>query len=538
MKAIIVDDEKHVREAVKLLVDWQHFHIDTILEAQDGEEAIALITEHRPQIIFTDMMMPVKSGPELLEWLDRHYACGKTIVISGHDDFQLLRHTVKHGGVDYILKPIDADQLHDAVEKAIEAWHREENERNRQLQSNIEMNQIRPVYWEKILSNLVTEPSAYEQSALALAQEFGMDRSVNQCRLAVISMDTMNKELKQKFEANSDLLFFSLTNICNEILRGTRSGVAFRYMNTEGEILILLYGASEPLTVLREIQRGLAAALRASFDIGLSDTRPFPTGLPSAYKEAKSALRRRNLLAKDKQIYQTANTPPAVQPMLSFSDYAEQIRLAVQSGSPEQIAKAAEGWINAVRTLEIITPEQLELWWNEYHVVRNRWLVDWFGDRQPELKSLLNASSPLAIPSDDGGSLSINQWQKELTEGLTELSKHLLKHQHQDNNVIYEIAKYIQNHYHQDITLQEIANHFYLSREYISRKFKQEFKVNLSDYLSDIRVEKAKLLLLNPNLRIAQVAGMVGYDDEKYFSKVFKKMVGLSPNEYRKVNQP
>lgn len=538
MKAIIVDDEKHVREAVKLLVDWKHFGIDEIFEAQDGEEAIELIQVHQPQLIFTDMMMPVKSGLELLEWLAAHYACGKTIVISGHDDFQLVRHTVKHGGVDYILKPIDAEQLHAAVSKALECWIREEEERHRQRMSNIEMNQIRPVYWEKLLSNLIAEPSAYEASAAALSQEFGLDRSVKECRVAIMTLDTMNAVLKKKFDANSDLLFFSITNICNEILRDGRRGVAYRYWNSEGEIILLLFGSDESWSrILSDIQRGMASVLRSSFDIGVSRVQPFPNGLPAAYKDARTALRRRNLLSKEKQVYLVPDPLLPLQPVLSFSNYSEQLRLAVQSGSDEQIGKAVEDWINAVSKLDIITLEQLELWWSEYNVMRSRWLVEWFGEKTPVLKTWLN-SSPFTIPSDEAGSLSVPLWTKRLTESLTELSKHLLEHQHRDQNVIYEIAKYIQNHYHQDITLQEIANHFYLSREYISRKFKQEFKVNLSDYLSDIRVEKAKLLLLNPHLRIAQVAEMVGYDDEKYFSKVFKKTVGLSPNEYRKVNQP
>ncbi|WP_028551176.1 response regulator [Paenibacillus sp. UNC451MF] len=538
MKAIIVDDEKHVREAVKLLVDWKYFGIDALFEAQDGEEAIELIREHQPQLIFTDMMMPVKSGLELLEWLAAHYACGKTIVISGHDDFQLVRHTVKHGGVDYILKPIDAEQLHAAVSKALESWIRDENERHRQRQSNIEMNQFRPVYWEKLLSNLIAEPSAYEASAAALSQEFGLDRNVKECRLAIMTLDTMNAALKKKFDANSDLLFFSITNICNEILRAGQRGIAYRYWNSEGEIILLLFGSDDSWNqILSSIQQGMKSALRSSFDIGIGRVQPFPSGLPPAYKDARTALRRRNLLSKQKQVHLLPDPLPTQQTVISFSDYAERIRLAVQSGSPEQISKSVEEWIAAVGKLDSITLEQLELWWSEYNVLRSRWLAEWFGDQPPVLQTSMN-SAPFFIPSDETGSLSIPLWKKQLTESLTELSKHLLEHQHRDQNVIYEIAKYIQNHYHQDITLQEIANHFYLSREYISRKFKQEFKVNLSDYLSDIRVEKAKLLLLNPHLRIAQVAEMVGYDDEKYFSKVFKKTVGLSPNEYRKVNQP
>jgi two-component system response regulator YesN len=81
--------------------------------------------------------------------------------------------------------------------------------------------------------------------------------------------------------------------------------------------------------------------------------------------------------------------------------------------------------------------------------------------------------------------------------------------------------------------MQNIAERFFLSREYISRKFKQQFQENLSDYIERLRMDKAKLLLMNPQYRIVHIAELVGYKDEKYFSKVFKKLEGISPNVYR-----
>ncbi|MFH5185869.1 response regulator [Paenibacillus sp. TAB 01] len=537
MKAIIVDDEKHVREAIKLLVPWNEFQIEEVLEAQDGQEAIQSIMEHQPQIIFTDMMMPLMGGMELLEWLQHNYPTGKTIVISGFDDFQLVRHTVQHGGVDYILKPIDAEQLHAAVTKAVDCWNREETERHGQRQRNIEMNQIRPVYWDKLFSNLINEPSGYEAAAAPLAGEFGIGPDLRECRLAVANIHTLSAKVRDKFKTDQDLLFFSITNICNEILRGSRQGVAFRYWNSDHEIVLLLYGAAiPPLKLMESVQAGIETALRSSIDIGISQPVPFPAGLTEAYHQARLALRRRNLLVSGKAVHPYQEKSASNPLLLSFSDFAEQIRLAVRSGSTEQIERSVHLWIEAVNRLESITQEQLEHWRDEYRLLRSRWLLEWFGEQAEMNAKPEQASFPL--PLDASGALSVALWEQQLSAELSELSQLMLKRQHQDNNVIFEIAKYIQNHYHQDITLQEIASHFYLSREYISRKFKQEFKVNLSDYISGIRAEKAKLLLLNPHLRIAQVAEMVGYDDEKYFSKVFKKIVGFSPNEYRKVNQP
>jgi two-component system response regulator YesN len=537
MKAIIIDDEKHVREAIKLLVPWQELGIVDILEAQDGQEARDLIIEHKPQIIFTDMMMPLMDGLRLLEWLQSNYPSGKTIVISGFDDFQLVRHTVQYGGIDYILKPIDADQLQAAVHKAVECWTQEEEERLRQLQRNIEMNQIRPVYWDKVLSNFIMEPHGFEAAAEALGREFGLDRHMHECQLAIISLDTMSGSLKRKFASNLDLLFFSLTNICNEFLQNPAQGIAYRYWNREDEIIVLLYGAGPAEELLSDIGRGIWTAIKGSLDIGISRTQPFPLGLPAAYKQAKTALRHRNLLSKEKQIHRYQEQPAAQPPALAFTDYAEPIRLSVRSGSAAEIRKSVEAWMAALAKLATISIEELEHWRHEYTVARSRWLIEWFGDRQPELDTGSTAS-PFLLPLDDEGKLSLALWKEQLTNGLIELSKRMLEHQQQDNNTIFEIAKYIQNHYHQDITLLEIAHHFYLSREYISRKFKQQFQVNVSDYISQLRVDKAKLLLLNPHLKIAQIAGMVGYDDEKYFSKVFKKLIGLSPNEYRKVSQP
>ncbi|WP_155985794.1 helix-turn-helix transcriptional regulator [Paenibacillus gorillae] len=144
----------------------------------------------------------------------------------------------------------------------------------------------------------------------------------------------------------------------------------------------------------------------------------------------------------------------------------------------------------------------------------------------PEWRKLLNTD----------GSLSLEAWREQLGSDLSELARACQAgaNRQPDLNIMKEIAKYMEQNYHLEVTLQDISERFYLSREYISRRFKQEMGENVFDYLARIRVEKARLLLQNPNLKITQIAEMVGYDDEKYFSKVFKKVMGVSPNQYRK----
>lgn len=540
MKLLIVDDEKHVRDAIKLLIDCECARVTSILEATDGQAAIDIVRREKPELILTDMMMPVTSGTQLLEWLYANAPECKTIVVSGHDDFALVRHTVQYGGTDYILKPIDPDQLNAAIGKAAAAWRREEEERVRSLQRSIEMNEIKPVYLDKQLSALLEDRgSSWGQVRARLEKEFSFPPEAGACRVVSIRLDTMDKGLKDKFGDSQDLLVFSLVNICNEYLQRSGGGAAFRYWGGAEVILLIWKELNRIRELLEQINDGMARTLRSRLHFGVGGLHSLPEGIAASHREALEALRQRNLLQRDIWIHLPPS--PAVQrtPLLTFADYDEAVRIAVKSGSPEQIQSALRTWFDAVRRLDRITLEHIDYWWNEYSLARNRWVHELFpneADRPSELRSSADLQLPI-IALDNRGQFSLTRWQQEFAENVLHLSGLLLRHQHRERSgSIADIAKFLEQHYQDDLSLQDIAARFYLSREYISRKFKQEFGVNLSDYVTGIRMDKAKLLLLNPHLRIAEIAASVGFQDEKYFSKVFKKATGLSPAEYRKMN--
>lgn len=535
MKALIVDDEKHVRDAIKMLVDWKQYQINEILEAPEGSSAINIIISEQPEIIFTDMMMPIKDGAELLEWIHLNQPQSKTIVISGHDDFGFMRHTIKYGGMDYILKPIDAEELNDALKKAVESWQKEEHIRHQNQNQSIKMNQIKPVYWDSLFSNLIQEPRLYSTILKELKTEFNISENTEQIQVAIISMDTMPPFIKEKYSSNRDLLFFSLANITNEFLRKESLGYAFRHWSSDHELVVISWKSLSIFSKrMEEINEGIYLTLGGRFDFGIGGSKNFPLGITDSYKEAQNALKQRNLLEKGKRIHLFANKEIPRMSSLHFNHHEEKIRLTLFSNHIAQIKSVIDEWFADVKKINRITTEQLNLWWHEYTVFRSRCLKEAFTDGPSEEVSNSIKSEHFIIPVDEQGRLSIDSWQEEFTQSMLSLSTLLAHQQKKDHNVIYEIAEYIQHHYHEDITLQHISERFFLSREYISRKFKQELKENLSDYIGRIRIDKAKLLLLNPQLRIVQISEMIGYQDEKYFSKVFKKIVGISPNQYRK----
>lgn len=138
MKVLIVDDEKHVREAIRYFVPWDSYNISGIYEATNGQEATRIMQEHQPAVVFTDMRMPLMDGAELLEWLHRHYPHTKTIVISGYQDFNYVKPAIVYGGTDYLLKPLNSKQLIASAEHAFKLWMEEEAERKRRQRQNMQ----------------------------------------------------------------------------------------------------------------------------------------------------------------------------------------------------------------------------------------------------------------------------------------------------------------------------------------------------------------------------------------------------------------
>ena len=134
MKLLIVDDEYHVIKTVKYLLQMSPIQLDEIFEAQSAKDAITIIEKEHPEILITDVLMADVTGLDLMNYLNNTSIPIKTIVISGYNNFEYIRAALKEGGVDYLLKPIDADQLFAAVETAIDQWQKEDARKKQTLQ--------------------------------------------------------------------------------------------------------------------------------------------------------------------------------------------------------------------------------------------------------------------------------------------------------------------------------------------------------------------------------------------------------------------
>lgn len=535
MKTLIVDDEKHVRNAIRHLVNWEDYGIDQLLEAENGEEAMAILRNERPELVITDMMMPVSTGIELMEWMMVHAPDTEKIVISGYNDFEYVRQTVKHGGVDYLLKPIDQKHLREAVGKAIGRLNALNQERQQQQRRNIEVNELKPIYRDKLLSGLLSELETNPKLAIReqLLREFPALHNARLCRVALLDLEMLDLNVRSNYASNLELLTFTLINICHDIIRPGVDGFAFSNWHNRQQIVLLLWTEQMDQTadLVEQIREGITATLKTVIAVGLGCVSLLPAGLYESYTQASIALRQRNLLRTPAGVYEYRDSAAVRLGTLRFGEHQEEIRLAVKSGQTEQIRRAVHRWMDILRNAAHLSREQLDAWQDEYSVAKTRWAEE---EAQMPEESSRGVTVALPIPLDDEGNLSLTLLEQEICLDLNGLAELLGFTANRSNNTIYEIARYIKLNYSQNIKLQDIAGRFHLNKEYISRKFSQELQETLIDYLNRVRVEQAKLLLQNPQLTIAEIAMTVGYQDEKYFSRVFKKQEGRSPREYRR----
>ena len=537
MKTLIVDDEKHARQAIRLLVNWGALDIADVLEAENGEEAIDILLSEHPQVVVTDMKMPVRDGISLMEWIQAHAPKCKTIVVSGHKDYEFLRGAMKYGGIDYLLKPIDPHQLRDAVRKAVSAWKSEHLDSLQTLHRNMEFNELKSLRLYQTLTALIDKERPVLSDNDRIVREILQSKDVAECHVAVLSLACLPQPLLDRFQSSRELLDFALLNICNELLAFGQLGIAFKHQQKEDEIVLLLWADQMPVdTVVHEIHESIRMLYHVRLAFGVGSARPFPHQLKASYLEASDLLAERGLL-DNRWICVHGTDAPVSQPRLYFRDWEERIGIAVKHSGKDRIEAAVDDWLDAVQRTTSVTISHLRQWEKEIEIVLTQLEDNLPEQHRPKLKH--HRIDPLSLVRVHEGRLAAAGLKDALLARLFDLSDcyRRAKESSRKNSVVDEIARFVRDNYNRELTLQEIAEHFFLSREYVCRRFKQDTGENLIDYLSRLRIGKAKELLANPHLKIVDISQAVGYQDGKYFSKVFKKLEGVSPNEYRRLNE-
>ncbi|WP_163537482.1 response regulator [Gracilibacillus sp. YIM 98692] len=520
MKSIIIDDEKHVREGIGLLAEWDKFGIHQVFEAKDGEDAKKIIMEHQPEIVFTDMNMPNVDGIALLKWLDSLGYLYKVIVISGYDDFHYMRNALYYGSFDYILKPIEPDVLNETLERAVDEWREQDLKDQSHLENNKVINAVKPIYWNHLFSGIIHKSNISKETIEKIEEEINVNVGAVSCTAALLHIRFLIEKI---FHGDEDLAYFTLLNICHEVVK--QEGVSFRNMNKPDEIVILIWDNQKANCLISKVHESIFTFSNMYGTCVRGKEMPNPA---AAYDSALHTLLTFNLIQNKRRKQVMTHLDTDSRPVFHLLDYSQELSWALQSGSKVKIDEILNPIFKSMETTYNLSIEQLQVWEEQLEVLKNNWLKE-YGINVKQLQARHDFWQ-------EDGSFSFKLFQIEKRQEFYDLIELLYDINYQKSkSSMQEIEAFLQHHYDQDIKLQDIADRFFLSREYIARKFKQEYGETVIGYITKIRMEKAAELLKNPHLKIVDIAFKVGYQNEKYFSKLFKKREGVSPKKYRQM---
>ncbi len=528
MKLLIVDDEYHVIRTVRYLLRMSCPDIEEILEAGSARDAICIIEQEHPEILITDVVMTDVTGLELMKYLNNTDFPIKVIVISGYNNFEYIRETLRGGGVDYLLKPIDADQLAAAVRKAIREWEREDSQK-KQTKQHLEMiNSMSAICKETLLYRLMTQPLS-EKTCQEL---FGVAPYLKQCRNAITGYYNCRPFLRDQSSISYSLLADRVSAL-NRFLEEQNMGLCFFGPDDGREVFLFLHHhTSDSLRLLEKEIESAGESLPISLTFGRSRPLAFPLLASQALSQAKDAFFEQDIFSPSAAMT-TCSHVQSGETKTEYPDLERELFSALITGNEKLFDDSIQVWIRALFPGPVSPLGHGLAVVDRFRALVESWRRELTG-QYPHLHPTPTAPFSYCQFLDEEGLFSLGSFKNAVKMEMFQLSGELTSPTfHPQNDVIYQIAHYIRLNYDKPFSQFACAQLFFINKNYMCRKFKNTFHVSMISYLNQIRIDRAKELLENPGLKIKDVANLVGFEDEKYFSRQFHRTTGMSPNEYR-----
>ncbi|MFD0693578.1 response regulator [Paenibacillus sp. GCM10027628] len=520
-KVMVVDDEQWGRKAICKLIDELSANVEVVAEAKHGEEALQLIQLSKPHIVVTDMNMPVMDGKQFLENLFMLHKEIKVIVISGYSEFEYLKAALTYQVCDYVLKPVSIGDLMNAIKKAIETLQKDMDALQQQYHANSVWKLKREVFLQHVSHKRIMNQSDMANPLKA----FKLERTFEKYRMVMLAFRQFNEVAVSKFHGNADLLMFSLENIFSDILK---SDTPLMFTADDRMKLCIImpsayYGAAGIAQILAEFQHAVFDMLKVNIVAGISREYERLETLPAAFDEALAALWNNPFHVSSLFISDAESiTTPSHAEILSIFDL-KTIKQAFVNKNEKAIQTMLEQFLRKTALYKDILIQEVHLAYIQ--------LSETIASGMKEISYSNQAISDYQVLQHaldlDGLTLCIHKMSALISEAFMHLGD-------QDTSFpVQEITGFLSKHYFEELSLVDVAMRFHLDPSYFSKLFKAFTNENFIEYLTRLRMEKACELLRSSERKVNEIAELIGYENQRYFSQVFKKFTGQTPTEYR-----
>ncbi|OXS52864.1 DNA-binding response regulator [Cohnella sp. CIP 111063] len=527
-RLLIVDDEPIAVEGLKSGVDWSGIGITRLFEAYSPDQAKEIFRSEPIDILLCDIEMPQGTGLELLEWVRRHYPRTETIFLTCHADFQYAKQAMQLGSLDYLLKPIPYGELTEAVRKAMRKLD-QDNRLNEFSQYGKYWVKHQPLiverFWLDILNQAIPGDAAAQKKA---AEERNIPYSHEMTFVPVlIRIRRWYKEVSLRDEK---VLEYAIRKSAEELLLGDlESGLL---VSLGGGCMLALASGESAMADEERLRAACEKFVEACGSFFYAGVACYIGESAQGHHMASiySRLRRldANNVAYDQRVFSlhdpqasmTGHLPPD---MSMWAVLLKEAKRAELSKAVEEYLKsqAASGQLNSDTLNRFVQDFQQMV----YYVLQVKGIQahQLFGDER---------STELIAASMRSANDSLN-WLRHMIGRSMEVIADV----DQSQSVVDKVKAYVRENLDKDISREDIAHSVYLNPDYLTRIFKKETGLSISDYLLQQRLEIAAGLLINTEMSVASIAGKIGYANFSHFSRMFKKYMQLNPVEYRSKHQ-
>ncbi len=531
-RILLADDEEEVRKGIIRKIEWERLGFEVVGDAENGEDALEKIEQLRPDVVMTDIRMPYMDGLALTARIRQKYPSMKVLIFSGYDDFEYAQQAIKLNVTEYILKPVNGEELTEILSRVRENLDEEIARRRDESLLRERYNNSLPVIRELFLNELV-RGTAREEEVRPKLEEYGVDiLDAQGLAAAVVSVEWEQERASSFWQQERKLIPISVRSLVEDHLRGYFRFVSFNSAN--GIAIIAAIDGHNTQTgfidLLADICKETRRILGVTVTIGVGYGSRRPENIGESYQSAVDALGYKAIVGTGGTIY-INDMEPVNRGKLQLSQKDEdELENRIKFGTPESIeaqVKALAGRMDDTRA----HASQYQI----YMLSLVNCITRLMQQYDMDLRLIFDADgSFMRLPDGEREREGFALWMIRAACRMNEAIGR--RRDSTTRQVIEEARQYIEEHYQDpELSVEMICRQFHMSPAYFSTLFRKETGKTCVAYLTDVRLNKAVELLNHTSDKTYVIAQKVGYQEQNYFSYVFKKRFGVSPTKYRGV---
>lgn len=545
LKIFLAEDEVVVRETIKRMIPWEELGFELVGEAADGEMALPLLIRQQPDLLITDIKMPFMDGLTLARLAKKEIPGLKVVILSGYDDFNYAKQAIGIGVEDYLLKPITKNAL---IERLSEIRSRYEHEKTqkeyyekfqREMQA-YEKNSSRD-FFEALVGGSMDMMEVYKR-----AEKLGLDIVAEAYNVLIFTMNCDEDFSGQRDEYSS--WETESLELLENFFAGHSSAMLFR--SNIFSYGVLLKGQRETIeentrACVDEIRKILSRQDgRREWFLAVGQSVERLSQIQKSYHTASRAFSQRYLYDENILYYDEMETMEHPGGQAETEDNAYLQKVDVNALNPAILQKFLSNGLqeeteNFVKDyFYAIGQEPMEsLVFRNYVILNVRFsVISFIKGLGCDTNEMESADTEEVLAESGKNMESAIAYAKKMISQAIEIRDQ--NSGNKNRSILKTAVDFIDSHYmDEEISLNTVANVANVSSNHFSALFSQNMGQTFIEYLTTLRMNKAKELLRCTGMRSSEIAGEIGYKDAHYFSYLFKKTQGMTPSDYRKARE-